>query len=85
MYTYNYHNSKHVHLQLSQYKTCTPTIITIQNMYTYNYHSTYMYTYNYHSTYMYTYNYHHTKHVLLQLSQYKTCRRTTLAIEKMYT
>ena len=39
MYTYRCHNTKHVHLPLSQYKTCTPTAVTIQHMYTYSCHN----------------------------------------------
>ena len=96
MYTYNYHNTKRVHLQLSQYKTYTPTTITIQNMYTYNYHNT-KHVHLQLSQYktctpttitiqnVYTYNYHNTKHVHLQLSQYKTCTPTTITIQNMYT
>jgi hypothetical protein len=34
------HNTKHVHVPLSQYKTCTRTTVTIQNMYTYHCHNT---------------------------------------------
>jgi hypothetical protein len=62
-------------LQLSRYKTCTHTTITIQNTSTYNYHNT--------------------KHVNLQLSQYKTLTHilsqyktrihTTITIKNMYT
>ena len=40
MYTYHSHNTKHVHLSLSQCKTCTFTTVTIQNMYTYHSHNT---------------------------------------------
>ena len=40
MYTYHCHNTKHVHVPLSQYKTCTLTTVTIQNMYTYHCHNT---------------------------------------------
>ena len=50
MYTYRCHNTKHVHVTmsqyktctvpLSQYKTCTRTAVTIQNMYTYHSHNT---------------------------------------------
>jgi len=34
MYTYHCHNTEHVHVPLSQYRTCTRTTVTIQNMYT---------------------------------------------------
>jgi len=34
MYTYHCHNTKHLHVPLSQYKTCTRTTVTTQNMYT---------------------------------------------------
>ena len=40
MYTYHCHNTKHVHIPLSQHKTCKHTTVTIQNMYTYHCHST---------------------------------------------
>ena len=40
MYTYRCHNKKHVHVPLSQYKTCTATAFTTQNMYTYRCHNT---------------------------------------------
>jgi hypothetical protein len=38
--TYRCHNTKHVHILLSQYKTCTPTAVAIQNIYTYRCHNT---------------------------------------------
>ena len=40
MYTHNCDNTKHVHVPLSQYKTCTRTTITIQNMDTCHSHNT---------------------------------------------
>jgi len=40
MYTYHCHNSKHVHVSLSQYKTCTRITVTIQNMFKYHCHNT---------------------------------------------
>ena len=40
MYTCHCHNTKHVHIALSQYKTRTHTTVTIQNMYTYHCHNT---------------------------------------------
>ena len=40
MYTYNCHNTKHIHVALSQHKTCTRSTITTQNMYTYHCHNT---------------------------------------------
>ena len=46
MYTYHchitkhvIHNTKHVHVPVSQYKTCTRTTVTIQNIYTYHYNN----------------------------------------------
>ena len=36
---YHCHNTKHVHVPLSQYKTCTCTTVTTQNMYTYHCHN----------------------------------------------
>jgi hypothetical protein len=43
--------------------------------------------YHYHNTKHvgYTDNYRNTKHALLKLSQYKTCTRTTVTVQKMYT
>jgi len=37
---YQCHSTKHVHVPLSQYKTCTCTTATIQNMYMYHCHNT---------------------------------------------
>ena len=37
---YHCHNTKHVHVPLSQHKTCTRTTVTTQNMCTYNCHNT---------------------------------------------
>ena len=34
MYTYHSHNTKYLHVPLSQYKTCTRNTVTIQNIYT---------------------------------------------------
>ena len=72
MYTYHCHNTKHVHVPLSQhktcirilsqYKTCTRTTVTTQNMYTYP-----VTIQN-----MYTYHCNNTKHVHVPLSQYNT-------------
>jgi hypothetical protein len=67
---------------LSQYKTCTRTTITIQNIYTYHCHNT-KHVHVPLSQYkactlitvviqnMYTYYCHNTKHVHIPLSQYK--------------
>jgi hypothetical protein len=76
MCTYHCHNTKHVHVPLSQYKThtpssviikktCTRITVTIQNVYTYNCHIT--------------------KHVHVPLLKYKTCTRATVTIQNMYT
>jgi hypothetical protein len=74
------HNTKHVHVSLSQYKTCTRITVTIQNMYAYHCHN----RKNVHvplSQYktrtrttattrnMYAYHCHNTKHVHVPLSQ----------------
>ena len=40
MYTCHCHNTKNVHVPLSQRKTCTRTTVTIQNMYTCRCHNT---------------------------------------------
>jgi hypothetical protein len=40
MYAYHCHNTTHVHVPLSQHKTCTRTTVTTQNMYTYHCHNT---------------------------------------------
>ena len=96
LYTYRCHNTKHVHLRLSQYKTCTHTAATIQNMYTYSCLNT-KHVHLPRSQYktstptavtiqnMYTYNCHNTKHVHIQLSQYKTSTPTAVTIQNMYT
>ena len=94
-YTYHCHNTKHVHVPLSQYKTCTRTAVTIQNMYTYRCHNTKHVHVPVTMQNMYTYRCHNTKHVHVPLSQYKTrtrtavkyktCTRTTVTIQNMYT
>jgi hypothetical protein len=92
---YHCPNTKHLHVPLSQYKTCTRIAVTTQNMYTYQYHST-KHVHVPLSQYkaftriivtiqnMYTYHYHNTKHVHVPVSQYKTCTRTTVTIQNMY-
>ena len=72
-YPYHCHNTEHVHVPLSQYRTCTRTTVTIktitlttvpiQNMYTYHCHNKNIYPYQCHNTNMYTYRCHNTKHV----------------------
>ena len=91
MYTYRCHNTKHVHVPLSQHKTFTRTVVTIQNMYTYRCHNT-KHVHIPLSQYktctrtavtvqnMYTYRCHSTKHVHVPPSQYKTCDRLPLAV-----
>ena len=88
MYTYHCHNTKHVHVPLSQYKTCRRTTVTIQNMYMYHCHNT-KHVHVPLSQYktctrttvttqnMYTYHCHNTKHVHIPLSQYKICTHTS--------
>jgi hypothetical protein len=81
MYIYHYHNTKHVHLPLSQYKrlqvplsqykTYTLTTVTIQKI-----TSTTVTIQN-----MYTYHCHNTKHVHLPLSQYKAYTPTTITCQ----
>jgi len=75
MYTYHCHNTKfvhlplsqykHVHIPLSQYKICTRTTVTTQNAYTYHCQNT--------------------KHLHVLHSQYKIFTRTTVTIQNMYT
>ena len=80
---------------LSQCRTCTRTIVTIQNMYTYHCHN----TEHVHVPLsqcrtctrttvtiqnMYTYNCHNKEHVHVPLSQYRTCTRTTVTIQNHY-
>jgi hypothetical protein len=89
MYTYHCHNTKHVHVPLSEYKARTPTALTTQNMYTYRCHNT-KHVHVPLSQYktctrtavtiqnMYTYRCRNTKHVHVPLSQYETCTRTTI-------
>ena len=90
------HNAKHVHVPLSQCKTCTCTAVTMQNMYTYHCHNT-KHVHVPLSQYrictcttvtiqnMYMYYCHNTKHVHVPLSQCKTCTRTAVTIQNMYT
>ena len=40
MFMYCCYNTEHVHVLLLQYRTCTRTAVTIQNMYTYCCHNT---------------------------------------------
>ena len=88
MYTYHCHNTKQVHVSLSQCKTGTHIAVTIQNMYTYQCHSTkhIHVPLSEHKTYtrtpltiqnIYTYQCHNTKHIHVPLSQYKTFTHTT--------
>ena len=74
------HNTKHVHVPLSQYKTCPRTTVTIQNTSTYHWHNT-KHVHVPLAQYktcprttgtiqnMYTYHWHNTKHVHVPLAQ----------------
>ena len=70
------HNTKHVRVPLSRYKTCTRTTVTTQNMYTY--HSQYKTCTRTTVTIqnMCTYHCQNTKHLHLHC-QYKTCTHNT--------
>jgi hypothetical protein len=92
---YHYHSTKHVRLPPSQYKTCTPTTITVQNMYSYHHHSTkhVLVPLSQYKTCsrttitvqnMYSYHHHSTKNVLVPLSQYKAFTLTTIKVRNMY-
>jgi hypothetical protein len=95
MYTYRCHNTKHVHLPLSQYKTCTPTAVTIQNLYTccHNTKLVHLLLSQYKTCTptavtiqkLYTYCCHNIKLVHLLLSQYETCTPTAVTIQNLYT
>ena len=90
MYSYHCHNTKHILVPLSQYKTCTRTAVTIQNLYSYHYHNTKLSQYKTCTRTtvtvqnMYSHHCHSTKHVLVPLSQYKTCTHTTVTVQNMY-
>ena len=69
----NWHNTKQVHVPISQYKTCTCTNITIQNMYMYQYHNTKRTSTSITIQNVYMYQYHNIK---------RTC--TNITIQNMY-
>jgi hypothetical protein len=58
-----------LHVSLPQYKTCTPTTVTIQNMYTYHCHNKTCTRTTVTIENMYKYQCHNTKHVHVPLSQ----------------
>ena len=94
MYRYHCHNTKHIHVPLSQYKTYTRTTVTIQNIYTYHCHNT-THIHVQLSQYkiytrtsvtiqnMHTYHCHNTKYIHVPLPQYKTYKRTTVTIQNI--
>ena len=85
VYTYHCHNTKHVHVPLSQHKTCTRTTVTTQTCKHTSVTTQNMYTYLCHNTKHVHVPLSQHKHVNIPLSQHKTCTRTTVTTQNMYT
>ena len=69
----NWHNTKQVHVPISQYKT-----------YKYQYHNTKCVHVPVSQYKTYMYQYHNTKHVHVPISQYKACTCTNITIQNTY-
>ena len=81
MYTYHCHNTKRVHVPVSQHKIRIRNPVTMRNMYTYPYHNTKCVHIPLSKCKTIIRSHVNTKHVHVPYSQYKTCTRTTVTIQ----